>query len=209
MADSDGDEVLIEKIRNMAVDLIDTGTHQDLAKTASFIAKTLGLNDRLINYTHIELRNKLNEFKFRKVPFKKRIIFLPQCLRNSKVCKAELTEEGWQCKECGGCIIPKINSMAKEIGYKKLFIVPGGSMVFNLINKYKPEAVVGVACFPELNLAVSRLKGEGHLAAQAVMLLKDGCKDTAVNFDEVKEKLDLIETPKKKTKTEQIKTTKN
>ena len=31
------------------------------------------------------------------------MLFLPHCSRNIKVCKATLDDEGYHCKQCGGC----------------------------------------------------------------------------------------------------------
>ena len=65
-------------------------------------------------------------------------------------------------------------------------------MVKKLIEKYRPSAVLGVACFNEVNMAMNSLQGS-PVAHQAVLLLKDGCRDTDVNVEEVEEKLKLIE----------------
>lgn len=183
---------LAEDIRNLVADLVEKGTHQDIAKITRFVAKKFGLNERLINYTHIEARNKLNEFKFRKIPYKDRVLFISHCLRNSTKCKAPIGDEGLECKRCGKCQINKILELAEELNYRKVFIVPGGSMVFKIMQKYKPRAVVGVACHAELNMGIDKASEYG-IPSQAVMLLREGCKDTAVNLDEVVEKMRLFE----------------
>ena len=180
------------KIRESISGLIDATAHIDVAKTTEIIAKKLGLSERLIQYTHVEIRNFLNESRFKRTLYGERLLFLPQCLRNSKKCKAELGEEGWICKKCGNCKIPLLVKEAEKYGYAGTFIVPGGSMVGKLIKKYKPKAVVGVGCFDEVNMAIDQLKGS-KVAPQGVCLLKSGCKDTDVNVVEVKEKIALID----------------
>ena len=183
---------LTRKIKESVAGRIDSGAHVNVAESTKFVAKKLGLPERLLNYTHTEIRNKLNELKYVSVPYSERILFLPQCLRNSQKCKAVLGEEGWICKECGSCKIYALTNIAKKTGYSQVFIVPGGSMVHKLIEKYKPNAVTGVACFNELSMASDKLHGSllGH---QSILLLKDGCRDTDVNVEEVEEKLKLIE----------------
>lgn len=188
-----GDGRLIRQIRDAVGDLVDAGTHIDVAKSARLIGKRLGLNERLLNYTHTEIRNKLTEPRFRRVPYNERILFLPHCLRNLEKCRAKYGEEGLVCEGCGGCKIAAMRKMAKELGYAGVFVAPGGSMVIKLIKKYKPKAVVGVACNDEINMAVDKLKEEGNIPAQAVLLLRSGCKDTDVNMDEVWEKLVMRE----------------
>jgi len=182
---------LIRQIREAAGDLVDAGTHIDVAKSARLIGRKLGLNDRLINYTHIELRNKLLEPKFKGVPFKERILFLPHCLRSTEHCKGKYGDEGLVCAGCGNCKIFTISKMAKALGYEGVFVTPGGSMVAKIIKKYRPKAVLGVACTDELTLAADKLRENGGMAAQGVMLMRSGCKDTDVNIEEVWEKLVL------------------
>jgi len=180
------------KIKESVAEAIDRTTHLDAAKATQAIAKKLGLKDRLINYTHIEMRNKLNEYGFKATPYSKRILFLPHCLRDSRACKGNYNEEGLQCKRCGKCDIDRLLGIAEELGYSKAFITPGGSMVQRLIRKYKPKAVVGICCYHEANLAFDELSGTG-IHAQACLLLQDGCKDTKANTAEAREKMELIE----------------
>lgn len=182
---------LTQRIKERVAGLIDAGTHLDAAKTTAKIAKQFGLSERLINYTHLEVRNRLAEFAFRRIPYRQRIVFLPQCLRNSAKCKAGMGEYGWVCKKCGGCKVPEIEKAAKKLGYARLFVVPGGSMVHKIIKKYRPKGVVGVSCFPEMSMAMDKLR-DSKIAPQGVLLMRDGCKDTDVNLAELEEKLGLI-----------------
>ncbi len=89
----------------------------------------------------------------------KRLIFLPQCLRNSKNCQAELTEKEYVCKKCGSCDIAEIVETAEKLGYKHLYIVPGGSMIYRILKSLEMDsfACLGVACLPELCEASERL----------------------------------------------------
>ncbi|MBU1120981.1 DUF116 domain-containing protein, partial [Candidatus Micrarchaeota archaeon] len=181
---------ITEKIRDAVAGIIDSGTHSSIAEISERVAKELGLNERLISYTHVEIRNYLNEPRFKRVPFEERILFLPQCLRNSEKCKAVMGEEGWECRKCGNCKIPVLTEKAREKGYSKVFISPGGSLVMKLIKKYKPKAVLGVACHEEVNLALKKLS-MANIPSIGVLLLKDGCKDTDVNLNEVMDKMNL------------------
>ena len=180
------------KIKESVAEAIDRTTHLDAARVTQAIAKKFGLNDRMVNYTHIEVRNKLNEFGFKRTPYEKRILFLPHCLRNSKKCKADYIEEGLKCKRCGSCDIDRLLKIGEELGYSKSFITPGGSMVQKLIKKYNPEAIIGICCYHEANLGFDELRGTG-IHAQVCLLMHDGCKDTKANIAEAKEKMELID----------------
>ncbi len=184
---------IYDQIRDSVSSLIDSGAHINAANAAQRIGKELGLSDRLVSYTHIELRNKLNEAKFKRVPFKDRMLFLPHCLKKPKGCKARPGEEGIECRKtaaCKNCPVEIMRNEAKKLGYGHVFIVPGGSMLAKLAEKYKPKAVLGLACKDEVNLGFSKMAEYG-VPAQGVMLLKDGCKDTEANLEEVKEKMVL------------------
>lgn len=181
-----------ERIKEAVANAIDSGAHLNIAKASEKIAKKLGLSEKWIEYTHVEFRNKLNESAYKKTPYKERLLLLPHCLRNSKECKASYGEEGLKCLECGKCKIDPLVKEAKKLGYKGVFILPGGSMVLKLIKKYKPKAVLGVCCYKEAILAFDSLK-ETKVIPQAVLLTKTGCIDTDVNVDEVIEKMKMIE----------------
>ena len=181
-----------ERIKEAVAEIIDRTTHLDVAKATQAIAKKFGLNQRLINYTHIELRNKLSEYGFKATPYSKRVLFLPHCMRNSKHCKAEHSEEGIVCKKCGKCDIAELVDFAENLGYSKAFIVPGGSMVQKIIKRHNPMATMGICCYHEANLAFDSLRGT-KIHPQVSLLLQDGCNDTKANLAEVKEKLVLID----------------
>ena len=183
---------LTQKIRASISKLIDSGAHLDASKATEAIAKKFGLNQRMINYTHIELRNTLNEFDFKSTPYNQRILFLPHCLKDSEKCKAKYTDEGLQCLECGACQVKELKKMAKSLGYMGTYITPGGSMVEKIILKRNPKAVLGVCCYHEANLGFDSLKGK-KISPQAVLLLKDGCRNTIANLEEVKEKMKMID----------------
>jgi len=148
----------------------------------------------MVDYTHVELRNKLNEGRFKQVPYNERMLLLPHCLRNTKDCIAKYGEEGLDfgnCEKCNKCQMPALEKIGKQLNYKKIACLPGGSMVEKLVRKYKPKAIVGIACSPELNMGIDRMSEHG-IPTQAVLLLKDGCKDTEANIEEAREKIALI-----------------
>jgi uncharacterized protein len=191
---------IYERVRTAVGRVVDSGAHLNAAKASETIAKKLGLSESMVQYTHVELRNVVYEPEYKQVPFNKRVLFLPHCARHSKKCIATSNGEGFECKGCGACNINDAIKIAKKLGYKKVFIVPGGSMVKKLLIKYRPKASVGVCCFDEAQLAFDMLKGT-KIIPQVILLLRDGCKDTMINIPLLEEKLNLIN-PKiiKKTK---------
>lgn len=152
------------------------------------LALKLGMDERELMKLYIDLKNKLHRDRFVKTEFSNRILLLPQCLR-SRSCEAELTEYGYECKECGRCVIPEIKKVAEDLGYK-VFILPGGRIVEKIIKAFKPKAVLGVACLKELVLG-SMVCEKARIPAQGVALLRDGCVETDVHLADVFEVLSL------------------
>jgi hypothetical protein len=136
----------------------------------------------------IHKQNKFHVNKFASVPFNKRIVFVPHCMRNTAVCAAVEKGSCYICTECGGCKISNIIKLIRESNYRNLYIVKGGRAIGKIIRKQKPEAVVGIACFFEGNQAFKMLKGE-NLAVQFVPLTKDGCAATDTDLTEVEKVL--------------------
>jgi len=184
---SDG---IYDKIRLSIGKVADAGAHLNAARAAETIGKRLGLSDTMIQYTHVELRNTIYEPEFKKTPYNERILFLPHCSRH-RTCLATNNGDGYECKHCGACDVTKAIKIAEGLGYKKVFVVPGGSMVKRLIEKYTPKAAVGVCCFHEALMSFDMLK-KTKVIPQIVLLLKDGCKDTQINLTLLEEKLKMI-----------------
>ncbi|MDI6856179.1 MAG: DUF116 domain-containing protein [Candidatus Thermoplasmatota archaeon] len=170
------DNPLLKKILNLGIDL---STRSGVKTALALANEDTSLADEL----YIELRNALNREGFKKVPFNKRALFLPQCLRSAEHCKAELSDEGYVCKECGSCTAYTLKKEAEKLGYK-VFIIPGGSMVMNILKNNSVEAVLGVACKLELCQGAERLASTS-IWAQGVPLLRDGCKNTSVDVEKV------------------------
>ena len=116
-----------------------------------------------------EEMNKSQEENFRKVPYNQRALLLPHCLN-----------EDYK-KELG--------SYASNLGYK-VHVLKGGSAMIRIIQDEKPKAIVGIACFDEIDLAVKKLESI-KMPYQAVMLCKNGCDNTLVDIISAKEKISL------------------
>ena len=127
-----------------------------------------------------------NASLFENTPVSQKVIFLPQCLRSTE-CKAKTTEDGIICVNCGKCGIGPFKKEAESIGYK-IFIAPGSSLIKNILKKYKFKAALGVACEPELKEGIKMMK-KNNIAVLTVTLLKDGCVNTEVDWEKVRQVL--------------------
>ncbi|MDI3498053.1 DUF116 domain-containing protein [Archaeoglobus sp.] len=167
--------------------LVSVGADLSSKNAIKAALKILGEDEGLADYIYILVKNRAYRKDWAELPVEKRLIFLPQCLRNSKSCQAELTEKGYICKKCGGCDIAEIVETAEELGYKHVYIVPGGSMIYRILKSLDMGsfACLGVACLPELCEASERLTLK-DIPHQCVPLRKTGCVDTEVDVEEVK-----------------------
>lgn len=102
-------------------------------------------------------------------------LFLPHCLR-SRDCAGRPGEEGLECARCGRCVISGLIEAAETLGVR-VFCVPGGSLVEKLARRYRPKALLGVACKKEILLALNTFGSSGVLL-QVFPLSRDGCFET-------------------------------
>jgi len=147
-------------------------------------SETLGLNSRIVDQIGVEVRNKINEKRFRSIDPHEKALVLPHCLRNPK-CEARLDRTGLVCTGCNRCIIGKIKERAESIGYT-VFVIPGSTFIKKIMEERRFKAVLGVACYQDLNLAMMKLS---RFTPQGVPLLRDGCFKTKVDFRAVLEKM--------------------
>jgi len=151
----------------------------------------VGGNDMMIDVVATEIRNILLKNSFSQVPYSERIILLPQCLRGEN-CPAKFSSvEGARCQSCGQCKIKEIDKKEKELGYKGVYIAPGGGFVRRILKKTKPHAVVGVGCPVEVNMGLLEVASKG-IPCQGVILLNSGCVTTDVDLNAVYEAMELI-----------------
>ena len=153
------------------------------------LAAKMGVDEKELFQLYVKTKNTASKEMFAAIPYRERILLLPQCLR-SRECPAKLGEYGYECQECGKCNIKEVIHMAKTLGYKDAFILPGGSIAKKILLKVKPKACLGVACFKELVLG-SFLCEKLGVIVQGVALLRDGCVNTLVDWKSLNDALHL------------------
>ena len=129
-------------------------------------------------------QNKSHQKKFASVPFDKRVVFAPHCMRNTSVCTAEEKDSHYICKECGKCKLKDISVLVKNLGYEGLYVLKGGRAIKKIITERKPKAMVGIACLFEGDQAFKILE-DYDVAVQFVALTKDGCANTDADIEEI------------------------
>lgn len=151
------------------------------------IANKLGIEEKELFQLYVEAKNRSLIDSFAATAYNERIVLLPQCLR-AKDCPSEIGEYGYECQQCGRCSVAKIVETTKELGYKGIFLMPGGSLAKKIMLELKPKASLGVACAKELVMG-SYLCEKVGVIGQGVELLKDGCINTIVDLKILKDAL--------------------
>jgi hypothetical protein len=156
------------------------------------VLRALHVDDSRMDRMAIRLKNQAIYPVFRKIPFNRRAIFLPQCLR-SITCPAVLSPEGIKCRGCGACGIARAKKEAENLGYM-FFVVPGSSFIMRMMQKYKPEAIIGVGCMYEVRDGQDMMHRH-RIPAIGVMLDRSGCVNTQLDWDRLFAAMNAIDMP--------------
>jgi geranylgeranyl diphosphate synthase type II len=128
-----------------------------------------------------------------RIPFARRVLLLPHCLRPSQDCPGKSTKQGLDCTGCTHveCAIYQLRASAVEAGYGGICVAPGGRLAVRFLVENQPAGVVAVACHKELEEgleAVNEIEWEnGRPSVATVPLLQDGCVDTVVDVAAARE----------------------
>lgn len=164
------------------------------------ILRRLGLGEQYLGFTMVMLTNEFWREQVAAVPFHRRLMLLPHCLKNAEGCPADYDEFGLDCKKCGACHVGDFRTKAEALGYKVL-VSEGTPIVLKIIVSGHVDAIVGVACLNVLEKAFDKVLIAG-IPCIATPLLSSNCKNTSVDNDWVFESIDLhIPPPPVKTKT--------
>ena len=161
----------------------------DLKVHADRIIGMLGCDTIYRDYVGVLLNNEMWRETLAQVPFERRLLLLPKCLRVEAKCPAPFDEFGLLCKQCGLCTIQDLQAEAEKLGYAVL-VAEGSAIVMSLIQTGKIEAIVGVSCLSVLERAFPYMEAAA-VPGVAVPLLQDDCIDTTVDLDWVWEYIHL------------------
>jgi len=153
----------------------------ELKVHADRLVAELGCDPLHRDYVGVLLNNEMWREQLAGVPFERRLLLLPKCLRVESKCPAPFDEFGLLCKQCGLCSIQDLQSEAERLGYAVL-VAEGSAIVMSLIQTGKIEAIVGVSCLSVLERAFPYMEAAA-VPGVAVPLLQDDCIDTTVDLD--------------------------
>ncbi|WP_163717252.1 polyprenyl synthetase family protein [Mangrovibacterium lignilyticum] len=153
---------------------------EQLETLAEELLEKQNVDREYLDFTIVLCGNALWRDVIAATPFDRRLLLLPQCLKNTQSCQGEMDSLGLICAGCKGCQIDSVLSKAEALGYTTL-VAEGTTVAVGLVEEGAIDAVIGVSCMPVLQ----RSFGPVSRAAVPVMglpLLYDGCENTNVDY---------------------------
>ena len=156
-------------------------TLDELREHTAAILQQTGVDAQFKDYAAILVSNAAWRDTLATIPFERRLLLLPKCLREEDKCPAPFDEFGLLCKECGLCSIQDLTVEADRLGYAVL-VAEGSAIVRQMIETGKIEAVVGVSCINVLEKSFPHMEAAA-IPGVAIPLLQDDCVNTTVDLD--------------------------
>jgi geranylgeranyl pyrophosphate synthase len=154
---------------------------EELRRLAGEFCGQEGVSANYVDYVGVLLNSEVWRDALAAVPFERRLLLLPKCLREEEYCPAPFDELGLLCKQCGMCSIQDLQEEAERLGYAVL-VAEGSALVTALIATGKIEAIVGVSCLSVLEKAFPYMEAAA-IPGIAIPLLQDDCKDVTVDLE--------------------------
>jgi len=156
-------------------------TLDELREHAEQICRAAGADPIHRDYAAILINNETWRDTVAGIPYERRLLLLPQCIRAADRCTAPIDEFGLVCRECGECSICHLQTEAERLGYAVL-VAEGSVLVTKMIETGRIEAIVGVSCMSVLEKCFPHMESRA-VPGLAIPLLQDGCADTTVDLD--------------------------
>jgi uncharacterized protein len=156
-----------------------------------FISRLLKIDPDIIKCV-----NEIFKDEFKKIPYPKRAIFLPHCLR-ARDCPAKLSsDDGILCISCGGCKCGEIKNLSEGMGYH-FFIVPSAAFIKRIVLKYRFNGIYGVICDNDVKEIIreEKISSKGgklnnmNIIPQGFKLKTSNCSKNTVDWENLKIKI--------------------
>ena len=154
---------------------------EELRTHAEALVSRAGLDPKFRDYVAVVVNAEANREALATVPYERRLLLLPKCLRVEDRCPAPFDDFGLLCKQCGLCTIQDLQNEAERLGYAVL-VAEGSALVMAIIQTGKIDAIVGVSCLSVLEKAFPYMESAA-IPGVAVPLLQDDCKDTGIDVE--------------------------
>ncbi|QDU63286.1 Octaprenyl-diphosphate synthase [Planctomycetes bacterium Pan216] len=166
-------------------------TKDELERFGRTLLEQHDLEEKYLGFAMVLIGNEFWKEQFLAVPFEKRMLLLPHCLKHVDGCPADYDEFGLQCETCGACSIADFKGKAEKLGYKVL-VAEGTPIILKLIVSGYIDGILGVACLNVLEKAIDKVLIAG-VPSYAVPLHSGDCKNTSFDLEWLMEIIDQYE----------------
>jgi geranylgeranyl diphosphate synthase type II len=143
------------------------------------LLKQMDFPEKYLGFSMVLIGNFFWKRQFLAVPFERRLLLLPHCLKHAEGCPAEYDELGLDCETCGACSIADYKVRAEQLGYKVL-VAEGSPIVLKIILAGYVDGILGVACLNVLEKAIDKVLIAG-VPSYAIPLHSGDCKNTSLD----------------------------
>jgi len=164
-------------------------TFNELYDHAGRILQLAEAEEAYRNWVTVLLNNETWRRRVAGIPYQRRLLLLPPCLRDEHDCRGEMDALGLLCRGCGRCVIDMLKREGERLGYLVL-VSEGTAAVLSLVQSGKVEGFVGASCMATLE-KVFPIVSMVAVPAIAVPLLYDGCRSTELDVDWLLEAIHL------------------
>lgn len=170
------------------VNLLPPASFPQMEQLAIELLKDLEISEEYTDFTIVLLGNETWRKTLEAIPFNRRLLLLPQCLKDNNACKGVFDELGLNCAACKACPVDDILVEAEGLGYTTL-VAEGTTVAIGLVEEGSIDAVIGVSCMPVLQRSFGPVS-RSAVPVIGLPLMYDGCENTEIDlpwlFDEVR-----------------------
>jgi hypothetical protein len=130
-------------------------TKNELESHGRKLLEQLELPEKFLGFAMVLVGNFFWKRQFLSIPFNRRMLLLPHCLKHADGCPADYDEFGLDCEKCGACSIADYKVKAEQLGYKVL-VAEGSPVVLKIIVSGHIDGILGVACLNVLEKGSTR-----------------------------------------------------
>ena len=154
-------------------------TKNTLEKWSRDLLDQMDQPEKFLGFMMVLIGNFFWKRQFLAIPFERRLLLLPHCLKHAEGCPAEYDEFGLDCETCGACSIADYKVKAEKLGYKVL-VAEGSPVVLKIIIGGYVDGILGVACLNVLEKSIDKVLIAG-VPSYAIPLHSGDCKNTKMD----------------------------
>lgn len=150
-----------------------------ITELAEEVVRRTGADSRFLEFTMVVCGNEIWRPVVAATPYNRRLLLLPQCLKSTENCQAEIDQLGLICAGCQSCQLDSFLQKAESLGYATL-VAEGTTVAINLVQEGAVDAVIGVSCMSVLQKSFEPVS-RAAVPVIGIPLLFEGCAETDVD----------------------------